>query len=151
MTFPATNASTPPRRLGRSVGAVFLGFITVFVLSLGTDQVLHVLKVYPPWGQPMFDTGLYILALAYRSVFTVIGGYVTAKLAPHSPMRHVWTLGIIGFFVAIAGAIATIPMKLGPAWYPIVLAVIGLPCVWLGGVLYLRKHPELRSGARRRA
>jgi hypothetical protein len=119
---------------------VFLGFIVVFVLSLGTDQVLHMLKVYPPWGQPMFDTGLYILALAYRSVYTVIGGYVTAKFAPYSPMKHVWTLGIIGFVVAIAGAIATIPMNLGPAWYPIVLAIIGLPCVWLGGVLYLRKH-----------
>jgi len=150
VTPPTAHDSTPPRRRGRSVAAVFLGFLLVFVLSLGTDQVLHVLNVYPPWGQPMFDTGLYILALSYRSVFTVIGGYVTAKLAPHSPMRHVWTLGIIGFVVAIAGAIATIPMKLGPAWYPIVLAIIGLPCVWLGGVLYLRKHPGLLSGARRR-
>jgi hypothetical protein len=140
MTIPIAKESPRPRPLGRSVAAVFLGFITVFVLSLGTDQVLHVLKVYPPWGQPMFDTGLYILALAYRSVYTVIGGYVTAKFAPYSPMKHVWTLGIIGFVVAIAGAIATIPMNLGPAWYPIVLAIIGLPCVWLGGVLFLRKH-----------
>jgi hypothetical protein len=150
MTTP-TAERTHSRRLGRSIAAVFLGFLVVFVLSLGTDQVLHVLNVYPPWGQPMFDTGLYVLALTYRSVYTVIGGYVTAKLAPHSPMRHVWTLGIIGFFVAIAGAIATIPMKLGPTWYPIVLALIGLPCVWLGGILYLRRHPELRSDSRRRA
>lgn len=142
MTAPAMHDTAPSRR-GKSVAAVFLGFLVVFVLSLGTDQVLHVLNVYPPWGQPMFDTGLYILALSYRTVFTVIGGYVTAKLAPHSAMRHVWTLGMIGFVVAIVGAIATIPMKLGPAWYPIVLAIIGLPCVWLGGVLYLRKHPEL--------
>lgn len=142
MTAPAMHDNAPTRRRGKSVAAVFLGFLVVFVLSLGTDQVLHMLNVYPPWGQPMFDTGLYILALSYRSVFTVIGGYVTAKLAPHSPMRHVWTLGIIGFVVAMAGAIATIPMKLGPAWYPIVLAIIGLPCVWLGGVLYLRRHPE---------
>ena len=143
MTTTATRDSALPRRRGRSVAAVFLGFLTVFVLSLGTDQILHMLNVYPPWGQPMFDTGLYVLALAYRSVYTVIGGYVTAKLAPHSPMRHVWILAGIGFVVAVAGAIATIPMKLGPAWYPIVLAIIGVPCVWLGGVLYLRKHPGL--------
>lgn len=37
-----------PRHLGRSVAAVFLGFVVVFVLSLGIDQVLHVLQVYPP-------------------------------------------------------------------------------------------------------
>lgn len=140
MTIPMMKEATPPRRLGRSVAAVFLGFITVFVLSLGTDQVLHMLNVYPPWGQPMYDTGLYLLALAYRSVYTVIGGYVTAKLAPHSPMRHVWILAGIGTVVAIAGAVATIPMKLGPAWYPIVLAIISVPCVWLGGVLYQKRH-----------
>jgi len=35
----------------RSIGAVAAGFVAVFVLSLGTDQVLHVLKVYPPWGE----------------------------------------------------------------------------------------------------
>ena len=140
MTIPMMKEATPPQRLGRSVAAVFLGFMTVFVLSLGTDQVLHMLNVYPPWGQPMYDTGLYLLALAYRSVYTVIGGYVTAKLAPHSPMRHVWILATIGTVVAIAGAVATIPMKLGPAWYPIVLAIISVPCVWLGGVLYQRRH-----------
>jgi hypothetical protein len=143
VTVPTVDESAPSRRRGKSAAAVFLGFLVVFALSIATDQLLHVLNIYPPWGQPMFDTGLYILALSYRSVYTVIGGYVTAKLAPHSPMRHVWALGIIGFFVAIAGAIATIPLKLGPAWYPIVLALIGLPCVWLGGVLYLRRHPEL--------
>lgn len=143
MTIPATRDSVQPRRLGRSLAAVFFGFLTVFVLSLGTDQVLHMLNVYPPWGQPMYDTGLYLLALAYRSGYTVIGGYVTAKLAPHSPMRHVWILAGIGTVVAIAGAVATIPMKLGPAWYPIVLAIISVPCVWLGGVLYQRRHAGL--------
>jgi hypothetical protein len=143
MTIPATGDSVPPRRLGRSVAAIFFGFLTVFALSLGTDQILHMLNVYPPWGQPMYDTGLYLLALAYRSVYTVIGGYVTAKLAPHSPMRHVWILAGLGTVVAIAGAVATIPMKLGPAWYPIVLAIISVPCVWLGGVLYQRRHAGL--------
>ena len=138
MTIPMATA-THRRRLMRSVAAVFLGFITVFVLSLGTDQVLHMLKVYPPWGQPMYDTGLYLLALAYRSVYTIIGGYITARFAPHSPMRHVWALAIIGFIVAMAGAIATIPLHLGPVWYPITLAIIGLPCVWLGGVLRIRQ------------
>ena len=26
--------------------------------------------------------------------------------------------------------------ELGPLWYPIALVLTGLPCVWLGGVLY---------------
>lgn len=142
MTIPASKPSTRPSRLGRSAAAVFLGFITVVVLSLGTDQLLHVLQVYPPWGQPMYDPRLNLLALSYRIVYTVLGAYLTAKFAPHSPMRHVWVYGVIGFALGTAGAIATIPMNLGPAWYPIAIAVTALPCAWLGGVLYIRKGAE---------
>ena len=65
MTIPMETMTTPSRNLWRSTGAVLLGFVTVVVLSLGTDQVLHVLAVYPPWGQPMYDTGLLFLALAW--------------------------------------------------------------------------------------
>ena len=136
----ATTTSPHPRRLLRSTAAVFLGFIAVVILSLGTDQVLHVLHVYPPWNQPMFDPRLNLLALSYRIVFTVVGSYVTASLAPHAPMRHAWLLGIIGFVIGTAGAIATIPMNLGPAWYPIAIAITALPCAWLGGTLHRRWH-----------
>jgi len=134
--------STPPCRLWRSTGAVLLGFFAVVVLSLGTDQVLHVMEVYPPWGQPMHEPGLNLLALAYRSAYTIAGGYLAAKLAPHAPMRHVLVLGIIGLVLGTVGAIATIPMDLGPAWYPIALAVTGLPLTWLGGVLHRMRQVE---------
>jgi hypothetical protein len=134
-----TKAGAPLRRRWRSVGAVLLGFLTVVVLSLGTDQLLHVLQVYPPWGQPMYDPGLNFLALSYRIIYTVFGSYITARFAPHSPMAHVWALGVIGFIVGMAGAIATMPMHLGPAWYPIAIGLTALPCAWLGGFLRLRQ------------
>jgi len=95
-------------------GAVLLEFMTVVVLSLGTDQVLHVVQVYPPWDQPMHDPWLNLLALSYRSVYTVLGGYITARVAPRNPMGHTLALGGIGTVVATAGAIATIPIAPGP-------------------------------------
>ncbi len=142
MTIAMTTTSAHPRRMLRSTGAVFFGFVAVFVLSLGTDQVLHVLQVYPPWGQPMHEPGLNLLALAYRCVYGVVGGYVMARLAPHSPMRHALVGGAIGFVLSLAGAIATIPLELGPAWYPIALALSALPTAWLGGVLHRVRHAE---------
>jgi hypothetical protein len=130
-----------PRRIGRSIAAILAGFLAVFVLSLGTDQVLHVLDVYPPWGQPMFDPALNALALAYRILYTILGGYIAARLAPHHPMRHAVILGAIGFIIAAAGAIFTITkFDLGPDWYPIALAVTALPCSWLGGALHGSKE-----------
>lgn len=138
----AAETNTQPRRRWRSAGAVVLGFVAVVALSLGTDQVLHWLEVYPPWGQPMRETGDNLLALAYRCVYAVVGSYIAARLAPDAPMRHALVLGVVGFLLSLAGAMATIPMDLGPAWYPISLAVTALPCAWLGGVLHGTWHAE---------
>jgi hypothetical protein len=137
MTIPMTETGTHRRRPLRSTLAVLMGFVAVVVLSLVTDQVLHVLDVYPPWGQPMFDPGLNLLALAYRSVYTVVGGYIAARLAPYAPMRHALALGIVGLAFGAAGAIVTISKyDLGPDWYPIALALTALPLAWLGGALH---------------
>jgi hypothetical protein len=128
----------------RSVVAVFFGFITVVVLSLGTDQILHVLKVYPPWGQPMYEPGLNLLALAYRIVYAILGSYIAARFAPRNPIRHAMALGIIGLVLSTAGAITTITKyDLGPAWYPIALVVTALPCAWIGGALYRQTYDQV--------
>lgn len=133
--MPDSTAANQPRRLGRSIFAIFLGFLTVVILSLGTDEVFHLLRVYPPWDQPMRAPLLNALALSYRIVYTILGSYVAARLAPSKPMMHAWILGVIGFLLGTLGAVATIPMHLGPAWYPIAIAATALPCAWLGGRL----------------
>ena len=120
---------------GRSAGAVAAGFIVTAALSLGIDEVLHLAGVYPPWGQPMSD-GLFGLATAYRVAVTILGGYITARMAPQYPMKHVMILGAIGLVAATAGLAATWNRpELGPKWYPIALVVTALPCVWAGGRL----------------
>lgn len=138
-----TTENSPGPRWGRSIAAVFTGFVTVVVLSLGVDQLLHVLKVYPPWGEPMPQPGLNLLALTYRIVITIGAAWLTARLAPHrsaaSDWRHVWVFGAIGLILGTIGAITMIPKNFGPAWYPILLAASSLPCAWLGGKLAIRE------------
>ena len=139
-----------PRQRGRSVAALLAGFATTAVLSLAADAVMHAAGVFPPWGQPMSD-GLYIWATAYRVVFTVLGGYITARVAPAKPMRHVVVLGVIGLLAASAGTVATWNQgpEFGPKWYPILLVVTALPCVWAGGALAARgRIVEVWSGFR---
>ena len=119
--------------MARSIFAILAGFLAVVVLSLATDQLLHVLQVYPPWGEPMYDTGLNALALSYRIVYSILGGFITARLAPAAPMRHVKILAVIGLVAGTAGAVVAISQAFGPNWYPIALAVTAYPCTWLGG------------------
>jgi hypothetical protein len=119
----------------RSVLAVAAGFVAVVVLSLVTDQVLHSLNVFPPWGKPMDEVGDNLLALAYRCIYGVVGSYVTASLAPSSPMRHVWIGAAIGFVLSLGGIFAALNVHLGPIWYPVALTLTTFPCAWLGGFL----------------
>lgn len=122
----------------RSVAAVVLGSLVGAALSLGTDEVLHVLQVYPPWGQPMHEPGLNLLALSYRLPFGVVAGGVIARLAPSAPMRHALVGGLIGTLLSALGVIPAIRMDLGPVWFPIALAVTAVPCTWLGALLETR-------------
>ena len=119
----------------KGIGAILAGIVFIVVSHTGTDFVLEKLGIFPPPEQGFHVTWMVVTATLYRSIFTVVGGYITAALAPDPPMRYVLILGLIGLAVSTLAAIATIPMKLGPSWYPIALAALALPCVWLGGKL----------------
>lgn len=129
------NTSAPSRRWLRSTGAVLAGFVTVFALSSAVDAVLHAVNYYPNDGTPGSDLQLAV-ALAYRTAITVLGGWVTARLAPTNGLRHAVILGAIGTVAATAGAITM--WSIGHNWYPILLAVLALPSTALGGWLFTR-------------
>ena len=124
----------------KSIGAILAGIIFIVVSHTGTDFVLEKLGVFPPPQQGFHITWMVVTATIYRSIYTIVGGYITAALAPDPPMRSVMILGLMGLVVSTLAAIVTIPMKLGPTWYPIALAVLALPCVWLGGKLGTRNY-----------
>jgi hypothetical protein len=124
----------------KGIGAILAGMIFIGVFHAGTDFVLEKLGIFTQPNEGFHTPWMVVTATIYRCVFTVIGGYITAALAPNPPMRYVIILGIIGLLLCIAGAIVTIPMGIAPAWYPIVLAVTAFPCTWLGGVLRRAKH-----------
>jgi hypothetical protein len=128
-TTPMVQSVTASRRLGRSVWAVVAGFLVVVILSLGTDAVMHLFHIFPPLGQ-----GLFALATIYRTVYAIIGSYVTARLAPSRPMGHAMIGAVVGTIVGTVGAMVTWnKTELGPHWYPLALIVTGFPCAWIGG------------------
>jgi H+/Cl- antiporter ClcA len=77
--------------------------------------------------------------LGYRTVYTIAGGYITALLSPDKPMKHVWILALLGLVGGILGVIGSWGKGLGPDWYPISLALLSIPSVWLGGKLQKKK------------
>ena len=122
----------------KSVGAVLAGFIFIGVTHTATDAVLEGIGVLPK-GNLWVGTGLILIVIGYRAVLSLIGCYITAWLAPHSPMKHALALGIIGVLLSTVGAIVSANMNLGPSWYAWTLVAMSLPIAWLGGKLYERR------------
>jgi hypothetical protein len=105
--------------------------------SLG-QLVLHATESSRP-DQPMAGP-LWVLALAYRCVYAVLGCYITGRLAPNQPMKHAILLGVIGLFLSMVGVVSTwnAGPEFGPKWYALVLVASSLPCAWVGGKLSRR-------------
>ncbi len=138
------------RNIFKSIGAILAGFVTVVALSIGTDSVLEATGLFPPQNRPeLYTSGPLLMALIYRSLYTVAGGYVVAALAPGRPMRHAIILGILGVVAGTLGAAANWDKTtVGTAWYPIALVIAALPCTWLGGKLFESRSEKLRKAAR---
>src|SRR5258705_12414434 len=107
-----------PRRILGRIGAVLAGLVVVFILDLGIDSILHATGVYPPWFQPM-STSFWLLAIGYRTIDGITGGYIAARLAPDRPVTHALVLGLIGFGLSTAGGVGTLNkgLEFRPKWY----------------------------------
>ncbi len=131
-----------PQMSKRSVIAVLAGLLFILIITTLVDLALHRAGVLPPMKQPISDC-LALLATSYRVVISVVGAWLTARLAPDKPMKHALILGGIGVALGLVGVIATWNLGLGPRWYPILLVLLALPQCWAGARLY-----QLQTGKR---
>jgi hypothetical protein len=108
----------------------------VIIVTTVIDVIMHATGIFPPIGQPMADS-LFLVALAYRVIVGIAGGYITARIAPNRPMKHALVLGLIGFVLGIVGVLFTWNRgpEFGPKWYPITVAITAIPTTLLGGKL----------------
>jgi len=120
----------------KSSWAVFAGILANVILSTVTDFTLESAGIFPSPAGGSFITWMLLLALGYRMVYTVLGGYVTAWLAPQNSMKHLWILAYIGIVLGSIGVV--VGWNLSQHWYPIALVVTAIPCTWLGGKLKVK-------------
>ncbi len=130
--------------MGRMIGAIIAGFIVCSILSMAMDHVFHITNIYPPYGQPMLNHGLLLLAFTYRIFFEVLGAYLTAVIAGvQKAMRAVLILGIIGSILWLLGAIAM--REFAQPWYNILGVILGTPSALIGGKLYMARNSSVEA------
>ena len=141
--LPERGTRNVNKNILKSIVAVFAGAVTSIVLSVGTDALMHATGIFPAGTEPMNDA-LFALATMYRTIYGVVGAYITARLAPDRPMMHALVLGGFGVVASTAGAIAMwskLP-ALGPKWYPLLLIALAVSPAWVGVKLRLIQLEE---------
>jgi peptidoglycan/LPS O-acetylase OafA/YrhL len=116
-----------------SIKGIILGTITVMVAT-----VVASIALYAAVGRKLPAEELYtntenlLWSVFGGTVSTIIGGYVTAKIAKNYPYVNALALGVIWFII---GIIITFGVKTYPLWFIIVGFVVNFPAVLLGAYL----------------
>lgn len=128
----------------KSIGAVLAGLLFIVVTHSGIDAILHTVGILPD-GHFYVETWLILVVIGYRSLFSIAGCYLAARLAPQKPMAHALALGVLGAVLSTGGAIVNTQLDLGPDWYAWALVVLAVPLAYLGGKLYKPRPPKLSA------
>lgn len=118
--------------MGRSVLAVIAGALVMVAGVVAMSFVL--LRVVPgvdDSGTERRPIVALSLLLCANLFVAVLGGYVTALVAPRDPVRHALALGAVQWVLYVASAVS---QRGGvPLWWHVGMAVFLIPLVWLGG------------------
>ncbi len=82
--------------------AVIAGLAFTIAIAVGLDYVMHNTGVFSYEASDM-TTSDWLLAMSYRLVGAIGGGWITAKLAQSRPLFLAIVLGIIGTVIGLAG------------------------------------------------
>jgi len=121
----------------RSILSILGGWGVVGVLVVLTDTLLG--KVFPKEYVPgtMPPDHLAALSLATSTIYSVIGGWVTARIAPEKHWQHVMGLLVWGEVMGIASTAMTWG-QIQP-WYQLGLLVLWPVAVIIGGWIRIGK------------
>jgi len=124
----------------RNVGAIFAGLLATVIPPTIVDALLRAIGVFPAANMP---NELFLLAIAYRTIFTIAGAYLAARIASGRPMGVALVLGVIGMIAGAIGIMATWNRpEFGPLWYPFTLVVLAIPCTSAGAKLEARARQQ---------
>ncbi|HEY9467731.1 MAG TPA: hypothetical protein VIR54_31775 [Vicinamibacterales bacterium] len=121
----------------RSAIAVLAGFITFSVALNGVQgigtAILHSMdpNLSATTTIVNYNRETRVAWLIWEAVSLVAAGYVTARIAPSSPVAHATAMGL---FQAVVTSSAMLSLRSDePEWFWVTGIALMIPAAWLGG------------------
>ena len=129
----------------RSIICVVAGFVVMMAVVIAGTAAATELIV--PGGLSAAAAGspestplnYYAANLVVSAMAAMLGGWVTARMAPSAEMVHVGALALLMLLMSIPTMLGYLPgSELQPVWYRYTLPVVGISAALLGGWLRSR-------------
>ncbi len=142
MNSPMAARTSPEEvALFKSIRAVAIGFLFIGSLSFAADAVVRKFVPNAFIGARTDSIPILILTIVYVAMFSIVGSYTTAHLAPKDPMKHAVALGVLNLIFTTIGAILV--WNTAPVWYHVASLALVMPYAWIGGRL---RENEIAKG-----
>lgn len=122
----------------RSILAVLAGIVSWAVLWVGSNAILASLFAAQYKVEKKDYVPLLLLLIVLSLIFSIIAGFITARLAQRKEMAHTLVLGVLQLAMGIAAQMANYDAL--PLWYHITFLLLLIPGNVLGGLLRSRKN-----------
>jgi hypothetical protein len=119
------------------LGAFFVVAVLVGLTTALTAELM--LGSAGPGAEP---TPLFLAVnLTYSVLYAIVGGYVAATVADHSPLRHAAALSVFMMLLGLATWVVNggQPAPGQPVWYSWVITLLVPPTTVFGGILVTRR------------
>jgi len=122
----------------RNTLSVLAGFVIWTILFLLSNQVLF--RLFPErFDADMVTTdgGLLGATLFLTTLFSVLAGLATARVAPSRPLAHAVALGVLQTLIGLG--VQSGYWNVLPSWYNVAFVVFLLPATIVGGWIQVRR------------
>ena len=120
----------------KSIGVIILAFMINALLSITTDFLLESIGILPKPENGLFETWAILLVLFYRAAYTILTGFIIAKLAPVKPMLHAMILGTIALIITLPAVSNPSFAEKSEMWFGYALLALIFAYLWLGVMVH---------------
>ncbi len=117
----------------RSILAVVAGNISWAVLWVGSNAILATLFPAQYKAEKKEYVPMLLLLIIMSFIFSIIAGYLTARIAERKEIAHTIVLGVLQLAMGVAAQMANYDAL--PLWYHLVFLALLIPGNVLGGML----------------
>jgi hypothetical protein len=131
----------------RRILSILVGIVVLTVASFAIEAAVDslLLRVFPQAlpGPKALSSNSWVKALTFSYGFMCVaaGGYVTARIARRSPIKHAAAMGIVQASLTIMAMLSPVANHASRLQW-VTAAVMSIPAALMGGILSKRRKAD---------